>query len=527
MPTGLFEHADESYRPLAERLRPRTLDELIGQKHLMVRGAPLEVARRTRKVQSLILHGPPGTGKTTLARALANTMDADFVAMSATNAGKAELAKVVEQARAARLRGRSTILFLDEIHRWNRTQQDALLPEIESGNITLIGATTENPGFTLVGALRSRARIVEVRALTHEDILELLARAESVEHKRLPLTPEARASIAEQCGGDARMALGMAEAVWMSGPDHDLTPEELNVVAPVARGRHGRNAEALYDLLSALHKAMRGSDVDAALLYTAMLLEGGEDPYAIIRRVQACASEDVGLADPQAMVQADAAWSAMLRLGPAEGRLPLAQAVIYVASAPKSNSAYTALNGAMALARANPTLMPPLHMMNAPTDYQRALGRKQGYAYDHDYARAYSGQQRLPDEFAGLELYTPSAQGYEAKVLAPRVAHWRALRGTPQPLASEPEGGAVDARLAQQAGEKAGQKAEAQGTSPVIPAISMPPGVDCPAQAMRKEDRAARKKEKTAKADAEVKSKGGAKAARTPARSAAQKGGKA
>ncbi|GGK40716.1 ATPase AAA [Deinococcus malanensis] len=519
--TGLFEQADESYRPLAERMRPRTLDDLVGQKHLMVRGAPLEVARRTRKVQTIILHGPPGTGKTTIARALAKSVDAEFIAMSATNAGKAELTKVVEQARAARLRGRNTILFLDEVHRWSRTQQDALLPEIESGNLTLIGATTENPGFTVVGALRSRSRIVEVKPLTRDDILELLGRAEAFEHKRLPLTREARASIAEQCDGDARMALGMAEAVWMSEPDHDLSPEELNVVAPVARGRHGRNAEALYDLLSALHKAMRGSDPDAALLYTAMLLEGGEDPLAIIRRVQACASEDVGLADPQAMVQADAAWSAMLRLGPAEGRLPLGQAVIYVATAPKSNAVYHGMNQATAVARANPTLMPPLHMMNAPTDYQRSVGRKAGYLYDHDFERAFSGQQRLPDELRELRLYEPSTQGYEAKTLAPRVAHWRALRGEIQPQAQEDEGCPVDQRMEQKAEDRALLKAVpqvsegvminpsklVQSSSSVIPAINLPPGTDCPAQAMRKEDRAASKKEKAAKSAAPARPK--------------------
>ncbi|SMB82491.1 putative ATPase [Deinococcus hopiensis KR-140] len=433
----LFQH---DQRPLAERMRPERLEDLVGQRHLFARGAPLEVALRTKRVQNLILHGPPGTGKTTIARALANSVEGEFIALSAVNAGKSELADVIKRADANRARGKRTILFLDEIHRWNRTQQDALLPQIESGHISVIGATTENPGFSLVRALQSRARILEIQPLTAEDLGEILRRAEQAEGRRLPLTPEGRTALIDSADHDARLALGMAEAVWFAEPDHDLTPLELEVIAPSVHGRHGRNREALYDMLSAFHKSMRGSDPDAALLYAFRMLEGGEDIRQIIRRVQACASEDVGLADPQAMVQAASAWAAIERLGDAEGWLPLAQAIIYVAAAPKSNAVYAAGNAARRLARETSDLPPPLWMMNAPTSYQASLGRKKGYAYDHDFLGAFSGQTRLPEALAGTVLYQPSERGWESVHLSKRLAHWRTLRasGELQPRATGP-----------------------------------------------------------------------------------------
>lgn len=480
----LFEQVAPDYRPLAERMRPERLEDLIGQKELFRTGAPLEVAVRTGRVQNLILHGPPGTGKTTIARCLANTVDADFIQMSATNAGAQQLRDVVARANKNRMAGKRTVLFLDEIHAWNRTQQDALLPHIESGEIILVGASTENVGFALRQAIQSRCRILEVRPLMEEDLLQVIERAEKLTGKRLPVTPEARMALAKAADHDARLALGMAEAIWNAEPDHDLLPDELDYVAPSMHGSHGRNREALYDLLSAFHKSMRGSDPDAALYYAMRMVEGGEDMREIIRRVQACASEDVGLADPQAMVQAISAWQAIERLGPAEGWLPLAQAIVYVASAPKSNAVYAAGNAARARAAETMDIQPPLYMMNAPTEYQKNLGRKQGYAYDHDFDRAFSGQRRLPEALGHARFYQPTERGFEGATLRKRLDHWRAVSDTGiQPLVSESVSHPVDQR---EEARKAASKA------------ALPPGVDCEAKAARMRTKARKKAEEGA-----------------------------
>ncbi len=403
-------------RPLAHLLRPRQLSQLVGQEHLLTTEAPLARMLARRRLASLILWGPPGCGKTTLARLLAHEMDEPLLALSAVMAGVADLRKSYEEARRLRARGKHPILFIDEIHRFNRTQQDGLLHEVEDGTVTLIGATTENPSFALTGALVSRCHVLVLARLSIEALAALLGRAEEHLGHRLPLEEEARARMLEQADGDGRYLLNMIEALA------DLPPEPL--LDAEALGRHlqrrlplyDRAQEAHYNLISALHKSVRGSDPDAALYWLARMLQGGEDPRYVARRLVRMAVEDVGLADPQALVLARAAADTYEQLGSPEGELALAQTVIYLALAPKSNASYMAFGSASRAAKAKGSLMPPLHIRNAPTKLMNKLGYGRDYAYDHEVPERFSGQNYFPDGMARERYYEPTGEGEEARL---------------------------------------------------------------------------------------------------------------
>ena len=414
-------------RPLADLLRPRQLSQLVGQEHLLAAEAPLARMLARRRLASLILWGPPGCGKTTLARLLAHEVDEPLLALSAVMAGVADLRKSYEEARRLRARGKHPILFIDEIHRFNRTQQDGLLHEVEDGTVTLIGATTENPSFALTGALVSRCHVLVLARLSIEALAALLGRAEEHLGHRLPLEEEARARLLEQADGDGRYLLNMIEALA------DLPPEPL--LDAEALGRHlqrrlplyDRAQEAHYNLISALHKSVRGSDPDAALYWLARMLQGGEDPRYVARRLVRMALEDVGLADPQALVLARAAADTYEQLGSPEGELALAQMVIYLALAPKSNASYMAFGSASRAAKAKGSLMPPLHIRNAPTKLMNKLGYGRDYAYDHEAPERFSGQNYFPDGMVPERYYEPTGEGEEAR-LGRRLERLETLR---------------------------------------------------------------------------------------------------
>lgn len=414
-------------QPLAERLRPVTLDDVVGQDHLFEPGLPLGNARRTGAATSMILWGPPGVGKTSIARALAGSVQAEFIGLSAVNASKSDLTKIVASASSMRARGKRTVLFLDEIHRWTSTQQDALLPHVEDGTLILVGATTENPSFHLQGAINSRARVVHLRPLDDDALERLLQRAETHLNWTLPVTGEGRQLLRDAANGDGRYLIGLVDDLHAANFTGTLTLEHLERILSRRAALHDRAGDGHYDLLSAFHKSCRGSDVDAALYYAGRMLSGGESPEAIYRRLACVASEDVGMADPQAMVQVDAAWRLHDRVGFPEARIMLAQAIVYVVTAPKSNASYRAFDRAIEAASGSGHLPPPLHILNAPTKLMKAMGRKAGYVYDHDAPRAFSGQQFLPDALVDAAFYEPTDRGYEQKVAA-RVEHWRNLR---------------------------------------------------------------------------------------------------
>jgi putative ATPase len=414
-------------RPLADLLRPTELGQLVGQEHLLAPEAPLARMLARRRLASLILWGPPGCGKTTLARLLAREVDEPLLALSAVMAGVADLRKSYEEARRLRARGRRPLLFIDEIHRFNRTQQDGLLHEVEDGTVALIGATTENPSFALTGALVSRCHVLVLERLGTEALGSLLGRAEEHLGHGLPLDEGARLRLLEQADGDGRFLLNMVEAL------SDLPSEP--VLDAEALGRHlqrrlplyDRAQEAHYNLISALHKSVRGSDPDAALYWFGRMLQGGEDPRYVSRRLVRMAVEDIGLADPQALVLARAAAETYEQLGSPEGELALAQTVIYLALAPKSNAAYTAFGAASRSAKANGSLMPPLHIRNAPTKLMKKLGYGRDYAYDHDAEERFSGQNYFPEGMARERYYQPTGEGEEAK-LGRRLERLEALR---------------------------------------------------------------------------------------------------
>ncbi len=420
--------SDAAPRPLADRIRPKALVEVAGQEHLLGEGGALARLLNTRSLGSLIFWGPPGTGKTTVGRLLAHETNLTFVQISAIFSGVADLKKVFEEARARREAGQGTLLFVDEIHRFNRAQQDSFLPVMEDGTITLIGATTENPSFELNAALLSRARVMTFQALSAQAIEQMLARAEGLEARLLPLEEAARAALIRMADGDGRAALTLAEEVWRAAkPGEVFDTAGLALVVQRRAPIYEKAQEGHYNLISALHKSVRGSDPDAALYYLARMLVAGEDPLFIARRVTRMASEDIGMADPQALQVALAAKEAFDFLGSPEGELALAQAVVYVATAPKSNALYRAFKNAMQLAKEHGSLMPPKVILNAPTKLMKDEGYGNGYKYDHDEPDGFSGQDYFPEALGRVELYRPVERGFERDIKK-RLDYWAKLR---------------------------------------------------------------------------------------------------
>ena len=422
-------------RPLPDRLRPRALDDVVGQDQLLAPDAPLGRMVASGRLSSIILWGPPGCGKTTIARLLADRTGLLFEQVSATFSGVADLRKVFATATHRREIGQGTLLFVDEIHRFNRAQQDSFLPYVEDGTVVLVGATTENPSFELNGALLSRCQVMVLRRLDEAALGELLARAESLTGRSLSLTEEARTVLLAMADGDGRYLLGMVEQILaaqdaggcLPGGPGPLGVEGLRAVVASRVPLYDKSREEHYNLISALHKSMRGSDPDAALYWLARMLGGGEDPLYVARRLVRFASEDVGMADPAALRMTLAAWDAYERLGSPEGELAIAQAVVYLATAPKSIAVYRGYGRAARLARETGSLMPPAHILNAPTRLMKELGYGEGYEYDPDTADGFSGADYLPDGVERRPLYEPTANGHERHIRE-RLEYWKSLR---------------------------------------------------------------------------------------------------
>ena len=426
----LFEAAGLSEgtpRPLADQLRPKTLAEVVGQGHLLAAEGPIGRMVSAGRIVSLILWGPPGSGKTTIARLLAEHTGLEFVQLSAVFSGVADLRKVFDSAKSRRLDGRGTLLFVDEIHRFNRSQQDAFLPVVEDGTVVLIGATTENPSFELNAALLSRCQVLVLNRLDDAALEILLQRAEEVEETSLPLDEDARLTLRAMADGDGRYVLNLAEELFSLSGNDILNSQSLVTAVQKRAPIYDKSQEGHYNLISALHKSLRGSDADAALYWLARMLVGGEEPLYIARRLVRFAVEDVGLADPHALLQALAAKEAYEFVGSPEGELALAQAVIYLATASKSNAAYRALGAATRKARETGSLVPPKHILNAPTRLMEDLGYGEGYLYDHETEEGFSGQNYFPDDMLRHTFYQPSERGFERDIRK-RLNDWQKLR---------------------------------------------------------------------------------------------------
>jgi len=438
--SDLFQSAGldgDAPRPLADLLRPRIIEDVVGQDHLLAQDEPIGRMLESGRIASMILWGPPGVGKTTIARLIAGHADMEFVQLSAVFSGVKDLRDVFAAAEARRGTGRGTLLFVDEIHRFNKAQQDGFLPYVEAGIVTLIGATTENPSFELNGALLSRAQVFVLKRLSEKALDELLVRAEKSRGQDLALTRDGRDALIAFADGDGRYLLNLTEEIFALAPNLSRGKRKLDAIKLDSGGvakhlqkrapAYDKNREEHYNLISALHKSIRGSDPDAALYWLARMLTGGEDPLYIARRIVRMASEDIGLADPLALMLANEAMNTYRFLGSPEGELAIAHAVVHMATAPKSNAVYTAFKSAMRTAKKTGSLMPPAHILNAPTKMMKELGYAKGYAYDHDTEDGFSGQNYFPDDMGREQFYAPKGEGREREIKA-RLERWEKLR---------------------------------------------------------------------------------------------------
>jgi putative ATPase len=426
IPTRVSE-APPGNAPLADRLRPKSLGEIVGQEHLTGPDGAIGRMVAAGRLASMILWGPPGTGKTSIARLLADAVGLRFVAISAVFSGVADLKKIFAEARTAARAGQQTLLFVDEVHRFNRSQQDGFLPYVEDGTVTLVGATTENPSFEINAALLSRCQVLILRRLDHDALEELVRRAEELENRPLPVTPDAREALIASADGDGRFLLNQVETLFSVEIAEPLGPAELSDLLHRRVPVYDKDREGHYNLISALHKTIRGSDPDAALYYLARMLVAGEEPLYLLRRLTRAAVEDIGMADPNALLQCLAAKEMYDFLGSPEGEIGIVQACLYLATAPKSNAAYVAQKKAWASARETGSLMPPMHILNAPTKLMKNVGYGKGYAYDHDADEGFSGQDYWPEEMQAQNFYEPTDRGFEARVRE-RLEYWNERR---------------------------------------------------------------------------------------------------
>jgi putative ATPase len=413
--------------PLADRLRPKSLSEVVGQEHLTGPDGAIGRMVAAGRLASMILWGPPGTGKTSIARLLADAVGLRFVAISAVFSGVADLKKIFAEARTAAKAGQQTLLFVDEVHRFNRSQQDGFLPYVEDGTVTLVGATTENPSFEINAALLSRCQVLILRRLDHDALEELVRRAEAVDQRVLPVTPDAREALIASADGDGRFLLNQVETLFSIDIDQPLGPTELSDLLHRRVPVYDKDREGHYNLISALHKAIRGSDPQAALYYLARMLVAGEEPLYLLRRLTRAAVEDIGMADPNALLQCLAAKEMYDFLGSPEGEIGIVQACLYLATAPKSNATYMAQKSAWRSARETGSLMPPMHILNAPTKLMKNVGYGKGYAYDHDADEGFSGQDYWPEGMDAQSFYQPTDRGFEARVKE-RLDYWEQQR---------------------------------------------------------------------------------------------------